>query len=377
MCWSPNGRRLATASYDKTVIIWDVEIGQPETTLEGFSGFVMDVAWSPSGDLLACADYHGAVHVYSASTRNRLHVFDQDIQQTWGITWAPDGQIIAAACGNTVRTWNVTTGGSGLTLVGHTKVVYLIAWSPNGQLLASTSQEGDATVRVWEAHTGKAVHVFKGHSKEPFCVAWSPGSSRIVSGSMDTTLRIWDVQTGLAERVLHGFSAEPVSVSWSRDESKLSVSVDPVCVIDSDTGRVIRDFEGRNGTLASTGEHIAVISAKNDVHIRSVSSGTVEVAIKHNGKDVRIVAWSPDNHVLMLASNRLVVSNARTGATISTFDSHYNGTMAHAPNKELIAIGIKMTVSVWKGRIKRWESKPLPSDGRLRKFRRQAQPGGI
>ncbi len=148
---SPDGQRLASASDDQTVKVWDAATGQESLTLKGHTGRVESVAFSP------------------------------------------DGQRLASASGDqTVKVWDAATGQESLTLKGHTGEVMSVAFSPDGQRLASASE--DQTVKVWDAATGQESLTLKGHTGAVMSVAFSPDGQRLASASYDRTVKVWDAR---------------------------------------------------------------------------------------------------------------------------------------------------------------------------------------
>jgi roadblock/LC7 domain-containing protein len=132
------------------------------------------------------------------------------------VAFSPDGQLVASASDdNTVRLWEVATGTRCSTLDGHSDYVSAVAFSPDGQLVASVSW--DNTVRLWEAATGTCCSTLEGHSDDVRAVAFSPDGQQVASASWDKTVRLWEVATGTC-RSTHGSPSEYITyIDFSPD----------------------------------------------------------------------------------------------------------------------------------------------------------------
>jgi WD40 repeat protein/serine/threonine protein kinase len=193
--FSPDGRHLASGGVNNTVKLWDVQTGQEYRSLAGHTGAVFCVVFSPDGRRLASAGTDPAVRVWDVdSGRPLLKLPSNRGLDTWTLTFSPDGQRLAfgggLGFGGTVKVYDASTGRALLTLQGHTYRATSVAWSPNGKRLATSSN--DRTIKVWETETGQEVLTLRGHKDLVGRVVFDPRGRRLASCSEDGTVRVWD-----------------------------------------------------------------------------------------------------------------------------------------------------------------------------------------
>jgi WD40 repeat protein/nucleoside phosphorylase len=223
--WSPDSNRIASASADKTVQVWNVTDGGQVYIYRGHSDFVYAVAWSPDGRRIASGSGDGTVQVWDAVNGERLFTYSGHIKAEFGVqsvAWSPDGTRIASGGSDgTVHVWYALDGGQVFTYNGHANGVNALAWSPfDGKYIAFGSS--DNTVQVWDATDGKLVSTYRGHSKQVLAVAWSPDGKRIASGSEDNTMQVWDAADNQLICSCRGHKYWVAGVTWSPDGKRIA-----------------------------------------------------------------------------------------------------------------------------------------------------------
>jgi eukaryotic-like serine/threonine-protein kinase len=192
LAFSPDGRLLASAGWDRTVRVWDVNGGAPRHVLRGHTEPVLAVTASPDGRWFASAGADRQIKVWDAATGKEEQTLAGHAGGVLAVRFSPRGDLLASA-GNdrTVRLWRVSGWRERPALRGHTAAVRDLAFSPDGQLLVSGGD--DWTVRVWRPGTGEELATLRGHTGRVSGVAFAPGRPAVISASFDGTVKVWEV----------------------------------------------------------------------------------------------------------------------------------------------------------------------------------------
>ncbi|TBR57420.1 hypothetical protein B4U84_15530 [Westiellopsis prolifica IICB1] len=251
VAFSPDGKTLASGSYDSTIKIWNVTTGQEITTLKGHSNSVNSVAFSPDGKTLASRSDDGAIKIWNVTTGQEIRTLN-GYSGVSSVAFSPDGKTLASGSyGNTMKIWNVATGQEIASLENHYRRVNSVAFSPDGKTLASGSR--DSTIIIWNVATGQEIRYLKVHSGSVGELTFSPDGKTLVSGSQNRTIIIWNVTTGQEIRTLNSHPYGVNSVAFSPDGRTLaSGSRDSTIIIwNVGTAQEIRTLRGHSGSVNS------------------------------------------------------------------------------------------------------------------------------
>ena len=180
----------------------------------------MVISWHRVGD---GGEY--TVRLWDVAIQTEVATLEGHTSWVRSVAFSSDGALLASASqDSTVKLWDVVGREEIATLEGHTAEVTSVAFSPGGALLASGGGWGEYTVRLWDVATQTEVATLEGHGAEVTSVSFSPDGALLASGSRewDDTIRLWNVSTGEILAVFSGHTDGVTSVSFSPDSTTLA-----------------------------------------------------------------------------------------------------------------------------------------------------------
>ncbi|MEG3903058.1 serine/threonine protein kinase [Microcoleus sp. B4-C5] len=286
---SPDGKILASGSWDKTIKIWDLETTELIGTLTGHSDRVNSVAISYDGKMLVSGSSDETIKFWNLHNGDLLCTFPGHSMEVNSVAINPKGLVIASCGGadNTIKLWNLRSGELLRTLKGHSDNVNAVVFSPDGKILASGSS--DATSKVWDVESGKLLRTLSGLNVGVNSVAIAPDGQILASVSNDYTIKLRNLQTGSLLRILNTNSGRGKGVTNLGTNEAV---------------HILQNYVSRGESVAISGDGLTLASGCDDntINIWNLQTGELLTSLKGHSGTVYSVAIAPSGNLLASGS---------------------------------------------------------------------------
>jgi WD40 repeat protein len=313
--FSPDGKRLLTASDDGTIRLWDADTGQEEAVLarDPRGPVYLCACFSPDARTIAAGDLEGKITLWDSTGRRRPswqahHSRNpNDVEHpVWAVAFSPDGRVLASGgCDGTAGLWDSRTGRPIGRLPGHQDHVKAIAFSPDSRILVTA--DNDTRVKLWDWRSHRLLRDLPSHG-EVDCMAFSPGGDLLATGDRWGLVRFWSARDWKELRPLRAHPFEVSGIAFSRDGRVFATSSwdQTVKLWDVASRRLLTTLRGHtdlvNGVaLSPDGQTVASGSNDRTVKLWDVSARPNPVVF-HQEPDCASLVLSCDGQTLILAS---------------------------------------------------------------------------
>jgi WD40 repeat protein len=266
VAYSPDGRSIATGSFENTLTVWDAVTGQARLTLQPPSWHICRIVYSPDGRFLAIYVTNDVVTVLESASGAKRLTLGKSSQWSGGcfgnsnLIYSPDGRSILMAGAEGVTVWDAITGQKRMTLSAGGSAA---SYGPDGRTIATIGSHG---IEIWDAATGaqrQTLPLSEPGTRLHFDVQYSPdGRSILTSGNGSAA--VWDIDTGQQRKEISGYDP-----AWSPD-----------------------------------GRRLIILNAEHVATIWDVASWTEDVHLIDPDDPLTSVAWNPDGRSVVMGDGR-------------------------------------------------------------------------
>lgn len=327
--FSPDGKVLATGSYDRSIKLWpsDGQDDEELTTLQGHGSAVNSIAWSNDGKYLVSGSADSSLKIWEVESLLAPELIRRSVQHFKVSAFQNKTQAVVFGItkNHEMKLWSLDSGQPLVTFGADEQPPFSTdvlgaALSLDGKMLATSfnnkEKEKVGLIRLWDATTGRLIKTLSGHTELVYNLMFSPDGKRLVSGGLDKKIYLWDVATG------QPYELPPQASSYSY-----------------------------RAVFSNGGHLVAAALSNGTVMLADVASRNVLRVLEGHAQVVKALAFSADDRMLASGGddNQLRLWDVNSGQLIKVIgqSDSMNRLIFSVDGKRLISGGKDGTVKLW------------------------------